>query len=372
MQLHSKNLLVISPENSANLCAKPASVGLLGLYRTANFGDLLLADLLSDAVIEGGGRPEFILGYGKERSIALLSKIIGLAISTRCKAIILGGGGYLESGGRAIFANLVPMIFVASLAKLLHRPVGIFGPGLASTNKRISQVLVKYLCAVSEPVFIRDRQSIDSLWRSGVRKHVSLCSDLAHVVSKRGRYRNLTSQCQPSVTKKLLVHADSFFLPGMSEMGPRSFVQALKEWNLPSNWRVQILFDYFDDVSVIRSVAKATGYEVSARMSVREVLQKLRDADSIVSGKFHVALIGHAYCKPVFSFSKHEKVSDLFDRLNIKDHQVCLGPDPNNLKELLDKATQIKWTSKMDESRARMECQAEILYSEIVEFVRKS
>jgi hypothetical protein len=53
-------------------------VGVLGLYDTPNFGDLLLADLIADAIIEGGGIPQFPLGYKPHQNSAIWAKLRGL------------------------------------------------------------------------------------------------------------------------------------------------------------------------------------------------------------------------------------------------------------------------------------------------------
>jgi polysaccharide pyruvyl transferase WcaK-like protein len=346
-------------------------IGVLGLYDTPNFGDLLLADLIADAIVEGGGTPQFVLGYKPLKGSVMRKKLCGLLKSFRCRAVMLGGGGYLEAAGRSVITKLGPITIVAALASLLGRRVAIFGAGCGPGNSGVANAMVSILCRLSEPLKIRDAQSIAALKAAGVKRNIFLCVDLAHVVVRRGRYKDLFKYRVASDKKTIIIHADAFFLRGMSDVSATDFFKIVSRWQTSYSGRIKLLFDYLDEEFLAPWDSELRKFETLAGLGVQEVLAELWNSDVIVSGKFHIALVGFTLGKPVYSFAKHAKVKDLFARLDISNNYCSGSMSSADFELLLEKAGQASWEAGNEKTRESFVNKADELYQDIVNFTRE-
>jgi len=346
-------------------------IGILGHHDTHNFGDVLLAELCADAIEAGGGCPDFLFGCGESEASGTVRKLHGLRRSFDCAGLVLGGGGYLEAPGRAVLTNLLPLSAAVALIRARRRPVGIFGAGSGAANGPLAKFLLRYICAAASPVVIRDRQSVECLRSAGVRGGISILRDLAHAVSVKGRYKTLVGAAAPSSEKTLLLHIDNLFLLGAGHPELGFMMEALKTLKLPQGWKLKILFDYIRDESLNADLGRVIGCRVVSGANVAAVLQEIRNAAVVVSGKFHVALVALSLGKPTLGISPHAKVVDLFNGLGISESHRAVLSSVADAQELLAAALATQLPQGFEEARLAAVGEAVALYEQISQFAAR-
>lgn len=349
----------------------PCRIGILGHHDTHNFGDVLLAELCADAIQEGGGQSEFLFGCGNMSESGLRRKIKGLAESTKCDGLVLGGGGYLEAPGRYLVSNLLPLTAVATLFRLRGLPVGIFGAGSGASNRSLARLLVRQLCALSSPIIVRDKQTLESLAGMKGSEDIKLAVDLAHVVRLKGRYRSQLSQPLGAEPKSLLLHFDSLFLLEGVHPAPQYMRAALTNLQLPKGWQIKLVFDYLRDAALFENLRESFGVEVVAPTNVSDLLHEVSRASAVVSGKFHVALVAMACAKPVVGISPHPKVTDLFESFGLQRQHLPRLESEQDAATILNAGFEAVWTDDNELARVEAATKASQLYDAIAEFARR-
>ena len=334
-------------------------VGIIGHYNTDNFGDLLLADLVKDS-IGPDVQSCFVLGYGARSNSYAWARIKRLLKALKCKAFILGGGGYLEAGGRAVVAKLLPILAVLLYARLLGRPAGIFGAGTGDGASWIGRRLAVAICNLCKPIYVRDQYSAELLRAWGVKARVEVLADLAHIIQVHGRYHQEIAvemgqgQKVGKGQKVVMLHADNLFLVAPNHPERLQFEELVKALALSSACDVVLLFDYIRDPCLLAKWEELKGIRVVSCSSVRETLVEISKADLVISGKFHVPLVSFSLRKQVIAFSKHCKTKTLFTSLGIEQ---AYQPDlltSGRPYEFITKLLSVEWTPEHEASRARL------------------
>jgi polysaccharide pyruvyl transferase WcaK-like protein len=256
------------------------------------------------------------------------------------------------------------------IGALLGKQVGIFGTGSGPDSSRFANFLVSTLCRLSGPLHIRDAQSIASLRSAGVKRNISLCVDLAHAVLHKGRYKTIFKKIQRNKEKLIIIHADAFFLNGMSDVPHAGLLQIMTKQKSLMRSRIVLLFDYLKEADLAPWKAEFRNLNVAVDLNIQEILKLLWEADAIISGKFHVALIGFTLGKPVYSFARHAKVRDLFDKLEISEWYFGGKFNVLDLERLMVTAENAKWNPKHERMRCAVEGEACKLYEAVVDFIR--
>ena len=361
-------------DKKLNMCAANQSkrelIGIIGHYNTDNFGDLLLADLLEDS-LGPDAQALFVLGYGDRSNIHRWERLKRMLKALKCKAFILGGGGYLEARGRAVVAKLAPILVLLLCGRLLGRRAGIFGAGTGDGASWLGRILAVAICNLCKPIYVRDRYSAELLRTWGVKSRIEVLADLAHVIQVHGRYQQAVTLKAGQEQKVVLLHADSLFLLAPDHPKRLQFEELVKALVLLKNCDVVLLFDFITDQKLLAKWGPQQGVRVVACSSVRETLLELTKATVVVSGKFHVPLVSFTLRKQVIAFSKHCKTKTLFTSLGTESAYqpdiLSTGRGPDVVTKLLAQA----WTSEQEVSRARLVKAAVTLSETIKVFCEK-
>ncbi len=326
-------------------------IGVMGHYNTDNFGDLLLADLLEDS-LGSDARALFVLGYGAKSNVHTWARLKQLLKALKCKAFILGGGGYLEARGRAVIAKLLPIFVLLLYARVLGRRAGIFGAGTGDGASWLGRRLAVAICNLCEPIYVRDQYSAELLRTWGVRSRVEVFADLAHVIEVHGRYQQAVTLRMDQQRRVILLHADNLFLLAPDHPRRIQFEELVKALALLPTCDVVLLFDYITDPRLLAEWKGSKGIRVVACSSVKETLYEIGKADLVLSGKFHVPLVSYTLRKQVIAFSKHCKTKTLFTSLGIES---AYQPDVLTNSRAYEIITQLlaqAWTPEQEVSRA--------------------
>lgn len=158
-----------------------------GCYHTANFGDLLLVDLVSDHLRDTYGidtvSPWIAPSVAEQVHVDAGR---GLRDCFGGCAAILGGGGYLHSGSdhraqRRLLRYFVP----AKIWQLTRTPYVIVGTGAGPKIEGKGLTRIRQLCTGARAVCVRDEESKQALVQAGIPgSEVQVTADLVLGMTK--------------------------------------------------------------------------------------------------------------------------------------------------------------------------------------------
>lgn len=93
----------------------------------------------------------------------------------KSRLLISGGGSLLQDSTSSV--SLFYYLGIITLARLMRKPVVIYGQGIGPIERRYNRLLTRFVLNRTQMIFVRDRQSRDFLKSIGVQKPIDVMPD---------------------------------------------------------------------------------------------------------------------------------------------------------------------------------------------------
>jgi len=309
------------------------SVLVHGCYDNRNYGDLLMADLISRYLkTRHGVLPVIPWVHDCEAGSFPAETGGGLEACAHVVAAVFWGGGYLEAHGRAGVKRLKRYADVARYLQDAEIPYVVAGVGVGQLAGRTSRSMVRSLCAGASALVVRDKESQDVLASIGVDcSQVTVAADVVLGLE----HKDLPSSAQEKASKLLGEASNGKRLVGIhlplgramrahqrdilrivrSVLGNERSIQVvwIDDAHGYTDYHRQLANDYFPECRVIRN---------QDRWVTASLVQRL---DLVLTCKLHVAITAAALGVAPFGFSLHAKTERLFRQLDRERYQFTIA-----------------------------------------------
>lgn len=135
-------------------------VVLHGCYANRNYGDLLMADLLSQYIENRtGSTPICPWVHPTEEETSIAKPGAGIEDCKRADVAVLGGGGYLEASTKTAARRLSRYLEPARVWRERSIPYSIVGVGVGPDLKFDSSRIIREICEDAIRIAVRDEES---------------------------------------------------------------------------------------------------------------------------------------------------------------------------------------------------------------------
>lgn len=226
-------------------------------------------------------------------------------------AIFTGGGLLYDYSISALLSWLRRFAIIDKLGI----PIVLLGVGIGPLRTSLSRYLAKKILGHCKLVVVRDRSSYDLVRSIGINeKELRLGADLSLLLNKFDDYRG---KKDPSIKRCVLIpriwpyHHDE----EQEDLVIRSFL-----------WLIRVAYQHFrfenitflpmhrfDDMSLCQRIASKI-YLNCGMYKIRcyqDVKQPIKEADLVISMRFHGALLSFIAQKPLLAIAYDEKISSL-------------------------------------------------------------
>jgi polysaccharide pyruvyl transferase WcaK-like protein len=284
------------------------SVLIHGSYKTNNFGDLLILDILSRFIYDTFGvvptcpvLPYDILPHCRREPVVP-------------KVAILGGGGYFKARpalGMPFFLEPVKQWIQKGIPYLV---MGIgSGPDLSED--------VAFLCNHAAGIWVRDAETQADLHSLGVTQPIRVTTDLAMA------YRLPEPSPEPRTHRKLGIH--------LMHVEPAEPILERLAAKVPSDMEVVFLLDKIQGTQswprglkemALEKLGYFHGLEVE---TLERFSAQLATFDAVLTAKLHVGIVAWALGVMPCAFYTHPKVPRFYNQIHRQ--QYCVAAEGENL-----------------------------------------
>lgn len=306
-------------------------IAIHGCYHNRNFGDLLILDLVSEAIEQFSGRPA-LCPWINESELQNVRPLAGKGLRSVPSAAlaVLGGGGYLtddESKGstKRLLRYLVP----ALIWRGCGIPYAIIGVGAGPQLSRLGASMVRSICGGAAVLAVRDQESKDILIRSGVNSsRIEVTADWALSLTRdqlpelaKARARALVSAQPNSINLGLHLSMQE----GSTQKIKRIISETGKALAGRDDVKVLFIFDHLEtNKKIIAEAADEClrNYIIIDKQPHWVTAAIIAELDAVITTKLHVGIVAFALDVPAFSIASHEKTQRFYrqiNRLNFSD-----------------------------------------------------
>ena len=301
-----------------------------GYYGFANAGDeaMLMAVIESLGDMHSGlditvlsGNPEETAARHGVKAVHRLNFLAIIWCMLRSELVISGGGSLLQdvTSRRSVFYYLGVMY----LAKLLGKPVMLYGQGIGPLNGKWARLATRFVCRKLDLITVRDSKSLAVLTDLGIEKPPAvLTADpvmAMHPVDKMSgrlilrRYGMEGAKRLVGISVREWQHIDDFKL-----------VLARVADVLVSEYDARVLFlplQYPDDLAISHEVValmkeKEQVAVVAERCSIGDFLSLVGNMQLIISVRLHALIFGAVMQVPVIGLSYDPKIEGFLEGIN--------------------------------------------------------
>ena len=156
-----------------------------GMLRSANFGDVLMAQICLSWLREMTDEPVHAMCVTSELRDLLDLPQASFYDLLQSKATVLSGGGYFQIADNGLpplkrmIKNAGPLL----AAQLIGRPTAVIGAGVGPVPPGVLGACVRYLFSKAEISCVRDRVGVETVKRLSPRANVLQSSDLVFTLN---------------------------------------------------------------------------------------------------------------------------------------------------------------------------------------------
>ncbi len=298
-----------------------------GYYGFANAGDeaMLMAviEALSDIsadldITVLSGNPEETMARHGVKAVHRMSLTAILKAMLAADLVISGGGSLLQdvTSRRSVFYYLAVM----QLAKLLGKPVVLYGQGIGPLRGGVARFATRFVCRQADLITVRDKKSLDVLKDLGIdSKPVVLTADpvmAMHPVDKLSGRMILRRYGMEGA--KTLVGISARDWQGLSGF---KIVLAEAADRLIRDYDARVVFmplQYPDDLAIAGEIAglmqeKEQVAVITERCSIGDFLSLVGNMQLLLSVRLHALIFGAVMGVPVLGISYDPKIEGFLD-----------------------------------------------------------
>ena len=308
-------------------------VSLHAAYHCNNYGDMLLLRLFYDWVQSVSENIVINLPLVNTELKDIPTAEHGLKYLWHSKCLIYCGGGYFgEQPRRKLLWSIRAFknhLIIGIIAVVRRIPIAIVGVEFGPVSVKWLRVLVIWLTKHAEVVVVRNKESKAFLEKYGV-KNVKEGVDAVLSLSPTNHERGNT----------VLVHLPGIrFAPEQYEIIAHLLVEALVQRGIR---RVSFIEDadgqYMNGYDSIFAIFKKASidFSVVCYSGVESLIQRLSEADYIVTTKLHVGITGAAMNKNVLSLYNHPKTIRFHKQIANADNCLPVSADTLEMKAAIN------------------------------------
>jgi len=322
-------------------------IAIHGCYNSANFGDLLLLDLMAMHIERTHGIRSvcpWIAPSQRDEIAAVPGR--GLRDCFGLDAAVFGGGGYFgDAGGRTGRRRLLRYSVPAAIWRFTRVPYVVVGVGAGANPSPTGMRRLRAICAGARAVCPRDEESRDILVKGGVdpaRLEVTAdlvlgmsrdelpqraCEEAARLLGlEDGRHRRRRIGLHLPLVGRDAEFMEAAMSAVLAALEGRDDVEAI--------W----LSDHgTDHLEIARQ--RCTGRIPHLRFIERQdhwtTVALIAGLDGVLTSKLHVGITAWAMGVPACGFSTHSKSTRLYRQIGRSGFQMMAGPDAGPLTEWL-------------------------------------
>ena len=301
-----------------------------GYYGFANAGDeaMLMAviDALSnmradlDITVLSGNPKETRERHGV-KAVHRLNVLAIIKALFSSELVISGGGSLLQdvTSRRSIFYYLG----VLQLAKLLRKPVMLYGQGIGPINGSWARRLTRFVCRQLDLITVRDRKSKEELANLGIDvEKVHLTADPVMAMNQVDKHiGRLILRRYNMEGAKMLVGISVRNWQGIE--GFKSVLAKVAD-SLIKDYDARVVFmplQYPDDIAVSEEVValmqeKQQVAVINERCSISDFLSLVGNMSLLISVRLHALIFGAVMHVPVIGVSYDPKIDGFLEGIN--------------------------------------------------------
>lgn len=318
-------------------------IALNGCYYNNNFGDLLLADLMALHLMRRHGA-EVTCVWPPHSSDIMAKKGRGLLSCPRVQGAVFGGGGYFVTNeGKYRHRSKLRYSLPARIWHALSIPYVVVGVGAGPRLEGKGAARVRYVCARSKAICVRDKESYDVLQQIGVdTQHVEVTADLA-----MGMQRESIPDKAWQNAQALLSRGSGEILLGIHlenasqdiDSAQRIADQVATVAGRHKELRLVVMSDHMASASegVVKSLRNASArFTVVPRQDHWTTAALLGQLDSVLTTKLHVGIVAWALGVPPMCFAAHGKTARFYRQIGRPQFHRRFGDDPQIAQDWID------------------------------------
>lgn len=244
--------------------------------------------------------------------------------------LISGGGSLLQdvTSRRSIFYYLGIM----QMAKILGKPVMLYGQGIGPVNGGWARRLTSYVCKQVDMIAVRDRKSVEALAELGIKeKEVFLTADPVMAMNPVDKYagRMILREYGMEGSRPLFGIAAREWqsLSGFKKVLAEVSDRLIREYGarvlfLPLQYPDE-LAAYPDDLATSNEIValmkeKENVAVVSQRCSINDFLSIVGNMDLLISIRLHALIFGAVMKVPVLGISYDPKIDGFLEEIKAR------------------------------------------------------
>jgi polysaccharide pyruvyl transferase WcaK-like protein len=311
-----------------------------GCYSNMNFGDLLLADILSKELHSLLGHPTVCpWTYENQPSLMHAKNGNGFKDWLSFDFAVFGGGGYLCSSPKRLLSKKLLKYYLPALICFIKRKPFIFlGVGAGPINSCWDKLLVRATCNFAKRIYVRDQESRSCLESIGVKSsNIQVTADLV---------LNLTPEMLPSTP---LPSIEAFFKPLQSKKIFGLHLQSIAssqrlsdilsqiKKSITSNCEIVIFFDHSLNQEHLNSMIEKMKRISSPilpeikffdqYLDHMQLCHLIHQFDAVLTTKLHVGICAWTLNVAVCGYSSHIKTERFFKQIDRSHYQVRADQD---------------------------------------------
>lgn len=299
-----------------------------GYYGFANAGDEAMLTAVIDAlrglmddpaIFVLSGNPKETAARHGVKAIHRFDLFSMLWAMTRADILISGGGSILQdvTSRRSVYYYLG----VLQIAKLLGKPVMLYGQGIGPLRSAAARKLTGFVCRQADAIAVRDKESLDELARLGVDKEKAfLTADPVMAMRPADKAAGRLILREHGVKGGFLVGISAREWQGLSSF-KKEIAGAADA--LVQERSAKIIFlplQYPGDLLVSREIAslmaeKGSAAIIEKRCGVSDFLSLVGNMDLLLSVRLHALIFGALMRAPVVGLSYDPKIDAFLESI---------------------------------------------------------
>lgn len=296
-----------------------------GSYYTRNFGDLLLAELVAQAVSSRGFTPK--CPYFRPDTQEQVSFINGNGLASFFKGdpLIFGGGGYISNSGG--FRRALRWILPALINRISGGRYIIVGPGSDDSLDPILRPLFRLFSAFADKVVVRDEETLNVLRDTGFQGDVEITIDSALIIDESyipKKYLDLNDSTTP-LREYVVLNAPQVHRKTLEDIVIASENILVKDGGFDIVWLYENEPFNLASLTEILNAMNLNHHRVISNQHLWSVVALIKGCAALFTTQLHCGIVAYALGRPPCSLSSHVKTKRFYRQINRSQYQTDLS-----------------------------------------------
>lgn len=318
-----------------------------GCYDNQNFGDVLMADMLSQYLREQCSAEVFCPGMKPEVATALnCTTTTAIAGPTFCKAGVFGGGGYLHGSTIRHAKRLMRYAASTTALRLMRKPYVISGVGVGPNVSGLSKHFIRSICAGARRISVREQQSYDILSKIGVDQgKMEVAADMVMSLKKEDIPSTAFVEAEKVLAninngsanqRKLCIHLSA--KADRDDHLIKILTNIQKGLKKSNDIQIYWLQDHGNFTARYQNLADEhlKNCLVLPPLTHWPLLAVLSEMNCVLTTKLHISIAAWAMHIPVLGYSNHQKTSRFFAQIGRSEFQAMADDDPTVISDWME------------------------------------